>query len=69
MALQAGIDGYVQSGDKKGGRMGMTDARRGRARDRGGGGRDERDEREEVRLAQRGSKPEMSGQARVKSKY
>lgn len=36
MALQAGIDGYVQSGDKKGGRMGMTDARRGRAGDRGG---------------------------------
>lgn len=69
VALQAGIDGYVQSGDKKGGRMGMTDARRGRAGDRGGGGRDEWDEREEVRLAQRGSKPEMSGQARVKSKY
>lgn len=69
MALQAGIDGYVQSGDKKGGRMGMTDARRGRAGDGGARGRDERDEREEVRLAQRGSEPEMSGQARVKSKY
>lgn len=37
--------------------------------EQGARGGDERDEREEVRLAQRGSEPEMSGQTRVKSKY
>lgn len=62
MAPPEWIDGYVQSGDKKGGRVGMTDARRGRARE--GGRKRQRDEREEVSLAQRGNEQEMSGQAK-----
>lgn len=33
VALQAQIDGYIQSGDKKGGRVGMTDAWWGKARE------------------------------------
>ncbi len=65
MALHAGIDGYVQSGDKKGGRVGMTDARRERVREEGRKRR--QDEREEVRPAQWGGKQKMSGQAKVKS--
>ena len=62
VALQARIDGYVQSGDKKGGRVGMTDALRGRVRV--GGRKRQQDEREEVRTAQRGNEQETSGQAK-----